>query len=121
MNLEAVKTDRYRGGETLLREQWTPAQAARCGFEYGRFTPTTEIARILGNGIIAATVRAVVNRRWNLPSNGREARVGVLLSQEDARLLKQRAAEAGISEEEYSNRILQCVMGDDMVTAVIGR
>jgi len=121
MDLLQVRTDRYRDKESLLKERWSSAQAARCGFEYGRFTPTPEIAEILGNGIIGETVRAMVDRRWKLPRRGRQARVGVLLSDEDTRMLRQRAATIGISEEEYASRILACTIGDNMITAVIGK
>lgn len=60
-------TERFRS-QWSMKERWTNAQSALAGFLHAQNFTSTEIAEALGNGVIAPTVRAMLRRRWGLPS-----------------------------------------------------
>ncbi|ATU91762.1 hypothetical protein [Phyllobacterium zundukense] len=113
-------TERYRGSK-LLVERWTNAKAAHVAFLTGKGVPSTEIARILNDGVHPATIRAMW-RRWRLPmapTGGRHpAAVPINLYADERGLLAKRAKKLDVTPEEYLRRIAVCAISDDLYAAV---
>lgn len=102
-------TDRYRGGIQWV-EQWTNAKAALIGFLTGRGYSSVAIAEVLDDRTMPATIR-LMQRKWALHSagySGDAVVVTIPLSVRQRANLADRAAQHGLSIEEYSRRILVC-------------
>jgi hypothetical protein len=113
-------TERYRGPQ-LIVERWTNAKAAHVAFLTGKGVPSTEIAKVLNDGVRAETIRAMW-RRWRLPMSSTGGRhpstVPINLYAHERALLTKRAKQLGLAPEEYLRRIAVCAISDDLYAAV---
>lgn len=98
-------------------EKWTHAQAALAAFMHAQNFTSTEIAEALGNGVIASTVRAMVRRRWGLPSVPKGKTVTLPPAQ--VKKLQRLAAERGMTPERYLARICHFAIRDDLFGAIV--
>lgn len=94
------------------------------GFLTGQGYSSKEIARILHDGTIAATVRGMW-RRWGLslmPPEGQKRTfvTPIQLGRREREKLALRAQRRGITSEEYLRRILSCAIKDDLYSAIVG-
>ena len=103
------RTERMRGGVAFL-EQWTNAKAALIGFLTGRGYSSIAIAETLDDGTSSATIR-LMQRKWSLHSagfSGDEVTISVPFTSRQRANLAARAAQNGLSIEEYCRRLLVC-------------
>lgn len=114
-------TTRQRGGYAFV-ETKTNAWAALIGFLTGRGYSSVAIAECLDDGTAPTTVRWM-QQRWGLHSagySGRDVVLSVPLNPRQRANLAARAAQRGLSIEEYSRRILICAsMPVDLYDAVV--
>jgi HD-like signal output (HDOD) protein len=78
---------------------------------------STQIAEALGDGIIAPTVRAMLRRRWGLPSVPKGMIVEVPKNMRTK--LEKQAAARGMTPEKYLARILFIAIRDDLFAAIV--
>lgn len=100
------RTSRQRGGVAYV-ERKTNAWAAFIGFLLGRGYSSPAIAEMLADGTSDATVRDM-SKKWGLPSWGRssECFVVVPMKQRDRATIAARAAQEGLSQEEWCRRMV---------------
>lgn len=98
-------TDRFRGGIQFV-ETWTNAKAGFIGFLTGRGYSSEAIAEDLSDGTSAPTIRRMW-RLWGLPDRD-EAFLTIPMTVRQRSNLADRAAQHGISTEEYCRRMLIC-------------
>lgn len=94
--------------------------------DYGRCrTSSTEIAELLADGTISASVRAMW-LKWDLGKYGLPALanqgsiVPVELTREERQRLERRAKRIKISPGEWLERVITCAIDDDMFGAITG-
>lgn len=110
------RTERLRSRGSFL-EKWTNAKAALIGFYTGRGLSSHMIARALGDGTSAATVR----RQWRLWGIGkmRHESLEIPLSATDRAAIAKRAEAAKLPIEKWCQNVLRYVAKDDMYDAVV--
>lgn len=114
------RTDRHRGGHAFV-EQRTNSWAAFIGFMLGRGHSSEAIAEILDDGTESGTVRSMA-QRWGLPTWGRKSDgfIVIPVTQRQRANIHARAAQNGLSAEEYSRRILACASSPvDLYNAIV--
>jgi hypothetical protein len=102
-------TDRFRGGRQYV-ETWTNARAALIGFLTGRGYSSVAIAESMDDHTSPATIRDM-QKKWQLHSagfSGDQVTVSIPLTVRQRANLADRAAQRGLSIEEYSRRMLIC-------------
>jgi hypothetical protein len=102
-----LRTDRFRGGIQFV-EQWTNAKAALIGFLTGRGYSSGAIAEILDDGTMPETVR-LMHKKWELHSagfSGDQVSITVCLTTQQRSRIEARAAQEGLSLEEWCKRFL---------------
>lgn len=107
--LNIRRTHRNRGGNAFT-ETRTNAWAGMLGFLTGRGYSSVAIAESLGEGTSPETVRRMWTL-WGLRGRGlktREVCVMVGIRERERAYLTDRAAQHGLSLEEYCRRILLC-------------
>ena len=114
------RTSRFRGRHTY-EERQTNAWAAFIGFLIGRGYSSVAIAERLDDGTDADKVRRMANY-WELPMWGRK-NDGMIHIPATVRMRsnwQKRAAQHGLSLEEYCRRILICASApDDLYDAIV--
>ena len=108
MTLRRPRTSRFRGGNAF-EERRTNAWAAFIGFLLGRGYSTVAIAEALDDGTSDATIRTMA-RKWDLPSWGKKSDgfLVIPMKERDRARIADRAAQEGLSPEEYCRRMLVC-------------
>lgn len=104
--IQRPRTSRHRGGNAFV-ESRTNAWAAFVGFMLGRGYSSPLIEERLGDGTSSATVRDMA-KKWGLPSHGKSSDCFVVIpmKQRDRATIAQRAAQEGLSQEEWCRRLL---------------
>lgn len=114
------RTSRFRGRHTF-EERQTNAWAAFIGFLIGRGYSSIAVAERLNDGTDDAEVRRMAGY-WGLPTWGR-SNDGVIRISTTTRMRaiwQKRAAQHGLSMEEYCRRILICAaMPADLYDAIV--
>lgn len=114
-------TTRQRGGHAFI-ETWTNARAALIGFLTGRGYSSIAIAEVIDDGTLPATIR-LMQRKWSLHSagySGDQVVLSIPLTSKQRANIAARAAQRGLSVEEYCRRVLVCAsMPVDLYEAIV--
>jgi hypothetical protein len=105
-----------------LPPNWSNEKAALVGYMAGRGDTSREIAAALADGTSRETVRGMW-RRWGLPipiKGGRRCFIlPTAMDIQTRAILTIRAEAAGVSPTEFIERVLKCVVRDDLYNAVV--
>lgn len=108
-------------GRPPFQPRWSNRKALRVGFLLGRGRQAPDIAIELADGTTAATIRMM--RGWAGLKEFGKARGAtsavVQLTSAQARLLRKRAKQQGLTTEEWLRRVASAAIEDDMFEAIV--
>jgi len=99
---------RDHGGHAF-KDQRPAKWAGMIGFLAGRGYSSVAIAEALGDGTMPETIRAMITRRWKVVpphTPGTPVEIVIGMRKRDRTGIEKRAAEHGLTTEEYCRRIL---------------